>query len=167
MIFNKITSKIQDWKTAEQTVKNWQEKGETVIFTNGCFDILHYGHLHYLAAAADLGNRLIIGLNSEDSVKRLKGEHRPINDDLTRQFTLASLEFVDLVVVFEEDTPFELIKTLVPNILVKGGDYEIHQIVGADIVIRNGGKVESLPFVKGYSTTNIEDKIKNSNHKES
>jgi rfaE bifunctional protein nucleotidyltransferase chain/domain len=167
MIFNKITSKIQDWKTAEQTVKNWQEKGETVIFTNGCFDILHYGHLHYLAAAADLGNRLIIGLNSEDSVKRLKGEHRPINDDLTRQFTLASLEFVDLVVVFEEDTPFELIKILVPNILVKGGDYEIHQIVGADIVIKNGGKVESLPFVKGYSTTNIEDKIKRSNHKES
>lgn len=162
MIFNKITSKIQDWKTAQQTVENWQKAGETVVFTNGCFDILHYGHLHYLAAAADLGNRLIIGLNSEDSVKRLKGEHRPINDDLTRQFTLASLEFVDLVVEFGADTPFELIKTLVPNILVKGGDYEIHQIVGADIVIENGGKVESLPFVKGYSTTNIEDKIKNS-----
>lgn len=161
MIFNKIKSKIQDWETAQKTVENWQKNGETVVFTNGCFDILHYGHLHYLAEAADLGNRLIIGLNATNSVKRLKGEHRPINDDLTRQFTLASLAFVDLVVVFEEDTPFELIKTLLPNILVKGGDYEVHQIVGANIVIENGGKVETLPFVSGYSTTNIEAKIKN------
>jgi rfaE bifunctional protein nucleotidyltransferase chain/domain len=162
MTFNTIESKIQDWKTAQETVNNWQKKGEIVVFTNGCFDMLHYGHLHYLAEAADLGNRLIIGLNSANSVKRLKGEHRPINDDLTRRFMLASLDFVDLVVEFEEDTPFELIKNLIPNILVKGGDYEIYQIVGADIVMKNGGKVASLPFVKGYSTTNIEHKIKNS-----
>jgi len=160
MTFNKIASKVQDWKTATETVKSWQKKGEILVFTNGCFDILHYGHLHYLAAAADLGDRLVIGLNSALSVKRLKGEHRPINDDLTRQFTLASLEFVDLVVEFDEDTPFDLIKRLSPNVLVKGGDYEIHQIVGADIVMENGGKVETLSFVKGYSTTNIEDKIK-------
>lgn len=162
MTFNKIASKVQDWKTATETVKGWQKKGETLVFTNGCFDILHYGHLHYLAAAADLGDRLVIGLNSAVSVKRLKGEHRPINDDLTRQFTLASLEFVDLVVEFDEDTPFDLIKALSPNVLVKGGDYEIHQIVGADIVMEKGGKVETLSFVKGYSTTNIEDKIKKS-----
>lgn len=162
MTFDKIASKIQDWKTAQQTARNWKKTDEIVVFTNGCFDILHYGHLHYLAAAADLGNRLIIGLNSEDSVKRLKGTHRPINDNLTREFTLASLEFVDLVVIFEEDTPLELIKTLIPNILVKGGDYKVDQIVGADIVIENGGKVARLPFVKGYSTTNIEEKIKNS-----
>lgn len=162
MTFDKIASKIQDWKTAQQTARNWKKTDEIVVFTNGCFDILHYGHLHYLAAAADLGNRLIIGLNSEDSVKRLKGTHRPINDNLTREFTLASLEFVDLVVIFEEDTPLELIKNLIPNILVKGGDYKVDQIVGADIVIENGGKVARLPFVKGYSTTNIEEKIKNS-----
>jgi len=162
MTFNNIESKIQDWQTAKKTVEKWKENSEVVVFTNGCFDILHYGHLHYLAAAADLGNRLIIGLNSAQSVKRLKGEHRPINDDLTRQFTLASLEFVDLVVEFEEDTPFDLLQTLLPNILVKGGDYKIHQIVGADIIMKNGGKVETLDFVKGYSTTNIEEKIKKS-----
>lgn len=160
--FQQIQAKIQDWKTARETVLNWQTSNQKTVFTNGCFDILHYGHLHYLADAADLGDKLIIGLNSEASVSRLKGKHRPINDDLTRQFMLASLEFVALVVEFTEDTPFELISLLQPDILVKGGDYQPHQIVGANVVLEKGGQVLSLPFVDGYSTTNIEAKIKGS-----
>lgn len=158
--FQDIQDKIQDWKTAKETVDKWQMNNQKIVFTNGCFDILHYGHLHYLAEAADLGTKLIIGLNSKASVSRLKGEHRPINDDLTRQFMLASLGFVALVVEFEDDTPFELISLLQPDILVKGGDYQPNQIVGADVVLAKGGEVLSLPFVEGYSTTNIEAKIK-------
>lgn len=160
MIFKNIASKIQDWATAKVTVDCWLEAKEQVVFTNGCFDILHYGHLHYLAEAADLGTKLIIGVNSKASVSRLKGEHRPINDDLTRLFMLASLGFVALVVEFEEDTPLELITLLQPDILVKGGDYQPHEIVGAEVVLAKGGEVLSLPFVAGYSTTNIEAKIK-------
>ena len=158
--FEQIKSKIQDWQTAKLTIMNWQENGQRVVFTNGCFDILHYGHLHYLSSAADLGDRLVIGLNSQRSVRRLKGKHRPINDDLTRLFMLAGLGFVSLVVEFEEDTPLELITLLLPDILVKGGDYKPHEIIGAETVIMNGGEVLSLPFVQGYSTTNIEQKIK-------
>ncbi|MFK7945961.1 MAG: D-glycero-beta-D-manno-heptose 1-phosphate adenylyltransferase [Saprospiraceae bacterium] len=158
--FQDIQDKIQDWKTAKETVDKWQMNNQKIVFTNGCFDILHYGHLHYLAEAADLGTKLIIGLNSKASVSRLKGEHRPINDDLTRQFMLASLGFVALVVEFEDDTPFELISLLQPDILVKGGDYQPHEIVGADVVLAKGGEVLSLPFVEGYSTTDIEAKIK-------
>lgn len=162
MNFEIIKNKIQDWETAQKTVQGWQSEGKQVVFTNGCFDILHYGHLHYLTEAADVGDKLIIGLNSKASVSRLKGEHRPINDDLTRLFMLASLGFVALVVEFDEDTPFDLISLLQPDFLVKGGDYQPSQIVGADVVLRKGGKVLSLPFVAGYSTTNIETKIKES-----
>lgn len=160
--FEHTKSKIQDWQSAKATIKDWHENGQRVVFTNGCFDILHYGHLHYLMSASDLGDKLIIGLNSKKSVSRLKGEHRPINDDLTRQFMLASLSFVSMIVEFEEDTPLELITLLQPDILVKGGDYKPHQIVGANIVLAKNGKVLSLPFVEGYSTTNIEEKIKSS-----
>lgn len=156
-----IEAKIQDWDTAKKTIQQWQKHGEQIVFTNGCFDLLHYGHIHYLAQARALGNRLVVGLNSASSVRRLKGANRPINDEQTRLFTLASLQFIDLVVNFEEDTPFELISTLLPNILVKGGDYTIETIVGADVVINNGGTVKTLPFVKGYSTTSIEEKIRN------
>ncbi|MCG8327538.1 MAG: D-glycero-beta-D-manno-heptose 1-phosphate adenylyltransferase [Chitinophagales bacterium] len=156
-----IEAKIQDWDTAQNTIRQWQEHGEQIVFTNGCFDLLHYGHIHYLAQARALGNRLVVGLNSASSVRRLKGTNRPINDEQTRLFTLASLQFIDLVVSFEEDTPFELISTLLPNILVKGGDYTIETIVGADVVINNGGAVKTLPFVEGYSTTSIEEKIRN------
>lgn len=158
-MFEKIQSKIQDWETAARTVAGWKVKNDQIVFTNGCFDILHYGHVHYLAEARELGNRLIIGLNSTESVSRLKGKHRPINDFETRTGILASLQFVDLVVVFEEDTPLDLIKKLMPDILVKGGDWQPHQIVGSDLVLEKGGQVLSLPFVEGYSTTNIEQKI--------
>ena len=115
-----------------------------------------------MAEARDLGDRLIIGLNSASSVKRLKGEHRPINDEATRQHLLAALEFVDAVVVFEEDTPLELIKIVLPDVIVKGGDWKPEQIVGSDIVLANGGEVKSLAFKEGYSTTSIEDKNRKS-----
>lgn len=157
-----IEAKIHTCDSAKAAVQTWQQQGETVVFTNGCFDLLHYGHLHYLAQARDLGQRLVLGLNSAASVARLKGPHRPINDELTRTWQLASLSFIDAVVPFEEDTPWELLQVLQPDILVKGGDYEIASIIGADIVLARGGRVLTLPFVVGYSTTSIEQKIKNS-----
>jgi rfaE bifunctional protein nucleotidyltransferase chain/domain len=161
-MFKKIQAKIQSWETIQASVSKWKSAGEKVIFTNGCFDILHFGHIHYLAEASDLGDRLVIGLNSAASVKRLKGEHRPINDEATRQHLLAALEFVDAVVVFEEDTPLELIKIILPDVIVKGGDWKPKQIVGSDIVLANGGEVKSLAFKEGYSTTSIEEKIRKS-----
>lgn len=160
MQIQQLKSKIQNWEQIEETVKNWKANGEKIVFTNGCFDLLHYGHLHYLAEARDLGDRLIIGLNSAASVSRLKGPHRPINDELTRQHQMAALAFVDAVVAFEQDTPFELIKVIVPDVLVKGGDWQPEQIVGSDIVQAAGGEVRSLPYITGYSTTSIEQKIK-------
>jgi D-glycero-beta-D-manno-heptose 1-phosphate adenylyltransferase len=162
MQLEEIRHKIHSFVTIERLVKEWKNNHQTIVFTNGCFDILHYGHLHYLAAARDLGHRLVVGLNSAASVRRLKGFNRPLNDALTRQYSLASLAFVDAVVEFEEDTPLALLKCVMPDILVKGGDYQLHQIVGADMVMAYGGKVLSLPFVEGYSTTNLEQKIKNS-----
>lgn len=143
------------------TLERWRQAGDRVVFTNGCFDILHYGHLHYLAEARDLGDRLVIGLNSGASVRRLKGPTRPINDELTRTHLLAALQVVDAVVIFDEDTPLELIRLVQPDVLVKGGDWRPEQIVGSDLVLAQGGKVLSLPFIQGYSTTNIEQKIKN------
>lgn len=159
MRLKKIKNKIQTWQQIEKTVSLWKSKGYNIVFTNGCFDILHYGHIHYLADAKDLGNKLIVGLNSAASVKRLKGNNRPINDETTRQFLLAALEIVDAVVVFETDTPYDLINLIKPQILVKGGDWQPDQIVGSDIVLKLGGIVKSLPFIAGYSTTNIEKKI--------
>ncbi len=160
MRLQRIYKKIQSFDEIETTVRRWQAAGKTVVFTNGCFDLLHYGHLHYLADARDLGDKLIVGLNSAASVRRLKGEHRPINDELTRQHLLAALEVVDAVVVFDSDTPLDLICRVAPDILVKGGDWRPDQIVGSEFVLKNGGKVMSLPFVEGYSTTNLEEKIR-------
>lgn len=158
-IWQKIQSKIQTWDEVEQSSTNWKSSGLEVVFTNGCFDILHYGHLFYLHEARAQGDKLIIGLNSKESVQRLKGMHRPINDDLTRLHFLAALDCVDAVVLFEEDTPLELIERLKPDVLVKGGDYTPDQIVGSDTVLDSGGEVKSLAFVEGYSTSNIEQKI--------
>ena len=155
-----IQNKIADWDYAHQLCNTWKQSGETIVFTNVRFDILHYGHFHYLAEASDLGDRLIIGLNSADSIKRLKGKNRPIHDEKSRQFLLAALEFIDLVVVFEEDTPLNLIRNLKPDLLVKGGDYDVEAIVGYDDMISWGGLVQTLPFVDGYSTTKIEEQIR-------
>lgn len=157
--FNQIEQKIQTREAISDTLTQWRAAGQRIVFTNGCFDLLHYGHLHYLAQARDLADRLVIGLNSAASVRRLKGPHRPINDELTRTHLLAALQMVDAVVVFEEDTPLELIRIVQPDILVKGGDWKPEQIVGSDLVLARGGQVLSLPFVTGYSTTNIEQKI--------
>lgn len=137
-------------------IKAWRKAGEKVVFTNGCFDILHRGHLSYLEEASKLGDHLIVALNSDASVKRLKGESRPINNELDRAYMMSSLEWVDGVVLFEEDTPWELLNVLRPHILVKGGDYEIDSIVGRELV----DEVKVLPFKEGYSTTNIIEKIK-------
>ncbi len=160
MFFQKIQSKVMDWQMARESVRHWKKLGEQVVFTNGCFDILHFGHIHYLAAAKDLGHRLIIGVNTDESVRKLKGPSRPIKDEKTRMLLLASLACVDCVVLFNEDTPLQLIKNLKPDVLVKGGDWAPDQIVGAAIVKEYGGEVLSLPFVEGYSTTLYEEKIK-------
>lgn len=140
-------------------VRAWQDRGDEVVFTNGCFDILHIGHIEYLEGARALGDRLVIGLNSDASTRRLKGDTRPINHEHSRAYLLSSLSFVDLVTVFDEDTPKELISTLLPDILVKGGDYKEDEVIGGDEVKSHGGKVVILPFKEGFSTTAIEQKI--------
>lgn len=143
----------------ELTQKLQHREGETIVFTNGCFDIIHRGHVDYLSRARDLGTKLVLGLNSDASVRRLKGESRPIVDQQSRAFVLAGFQFIDYVVIFEEDTPFNLISTIQPDILVKGGDYKIENIVGHDIVEAHGGQVMTIPFVEGFSTTNIVNKM--------
>lgn len=138
----------------------WRASGKKIVFTNGCFDILHHGHLDLLARAADLGNVLIVGLNTDDSVKRLKGPERPVTNEQDRAFQVASLLCADAVCLFNEDTPEEMIKAIRPDVLVKGGDYTIDKIVGAEFVMNSGGTVEIIPFVNGYSTTSILARIK-------
>lgn len=133
--------------------------GKRIVFTNGCFDILHIGHIRYLQEAAKLGDKLVVGINSDQSVRRLKGDKRPINSELERAEMICALEFVDYVVIFEEDTPLELIKKIKPNILVKGGDYSDTYVIGTNEVKANGGKLVVLPFVEGKSTTNIIKRI--------
>jgi rfaE bifunctional protein nucleotidyltransferase chain/domain len=137
----------------------WNFNNKKIVFTNGCFDILHLGHIEYLAKAANLGDVLIIGMNSDRSVNRIKGNTRPINDEHSRSMILASLKFVTAVVIFDEETPYELIKTIQPDILIKGRDWKVEEIVGADIVLAKGGKVETIELTPGYSTTLIEQKI--------
>ena len=133
---------------------------QKIVFTNGCFDVLHFGHVYYLQQARQLGDLLVVGLNSDASVKRLKGDSRPINGEKERAFVLAALSFVDYVVLFEEDTPGNLIKAVRPDVLVKGGDYALDQIVGADFVRENGGTVTTIPFVEGFSSSQIIEQLK-------
>ena len=159
---NKINSKIFSLDDLKNQVNAWKQAGEEVVFTNGCFDIIHRGHIEVLAQTADLGDRLIIGLNSDTSIQKLKGKNRPIIEEQSRAILLASLEFVDAVVIFSEDTPLKLISALLPDVLAKGGDYEIETIVGHEIVQNNGGQVKLVPFVDGFSSTTIIEKIKNS-----
>ena len=156
-----LLNKILDLSAAKNKVITWQAEGQKVVFTNGVFDLLHIGHITYLAKAADLGNKLVIGLNADSSVKRIKGDDRPINDQSSRAALLAALFFVDAVTIFDEDTPQELIAALLPDILVKGADYSIENIVGAKEVLANGGEVKTITFVDGYSSTAIINKIRN------
>lgn len=149
-----------DYDVLAKAVTKWKIHNEKVVFTNGCFDILHLGHIDYLSKAADLGDRLIIGLNTDASVSKLKGPSRPIIDQITRASKLAAFAFVDAVIYFDEETPLNLINTVKPNVLVKGGDYTIDTIVGAQEVLGNGGLVEVIPFLDGHSSTAIINKIK-------
>ena len=142
-------------KTLIDKVEKLKLANKKVVFTNGCFDILHKGHFDYLQQSKSLGDFLIVGLNSDDSVRLLKGIDRPINNQNLRANNLTKLDYIDAVIIFTEQTPEKLIKLLLPNILTKGGDYKINQIVGSDTVINSGGKVKILPHVKGYSTTDI------------
>lgn len=161
MLFHQqLKNKLQNKEQLLIVLNQLKANGKKVVFTNGCFDILHRGHVEYLAKARDLGDFLVLGLNTDESVKRLgKAPNRPINNEQARASVLAGLTFIDAVVLFNEDTPLELIKFLMPTILVKGNDYKIENIVGAKEVIANGGKVETIEFVEGYSTTNLIKKI--------
>jgi rfaE bifunctional protein nucleotidyltransferase chain/domain len=147
--------KIMSPEAALAQRKTWKENGEKLVFTNGCFDLLHLGHVDYLERAAALGQRLLIGLNTDASVSRLKGPARPLNDEYARARVLAALGFVDAVVLFGEETPRELIALLLPDVLVKGADYKVEDIAGAKEVLAAGGEVQTLTFVEGYSTTGI------------
>lgn len=155
-----IPTKIYTLPNLLKQVSNWKTDGKTISFTNGCFDILHDGHIASLSQAAAEGDYLIVGLNSDGSVKRLKGAARPINNEQTRALLLASLLMVDAVVIFEEDTPLELVKAIMPDVMVKGGDYTVEQIEGSQEVIANGGRVVINSIVPGYSTTLIIAKMK-------
>ncbi len=140
--------------------EGWKRELKKVVFTNGCFDILHLGHVDYLAKAAKLGDILFVGLNSDDSVKRIKGPGRPVQDEKSRTMILASLQFVDYVMLFDEDTPYQLISEVGPDILVKGSDYSPEDIVGYDIVTGKGGKVVTIDFLPGYSSSRVIEKIR-------
>jgi rfaE bifunctional protein nucleotidyltransferase chain/domain len=149
-----------DWKDICLLVERWKQSGYEIGFTNGCFDILHFGHIQYLYQASLLVDKLILGLNSDTSIGRIKGDDRPIMDEKSRSGIMASLSFVDAVVVFEENTPATLIEEIIPDFLIKGLDYQGKEVVGREFVEANGGKVVLLPFEKGYSTTKIIQKIR-------
>ena len=154
-----IRSKIFDPKHLMRQLVAWRFLGKKIVFTNGCFDILHQGHIEYLAKAADYGDILIVGLNTDESVKRIKGTSRPVQGEDSRALIIASLHVVSAVVLFNEETPYNLIKKIQPDILVKGGDYKIENIVGYDIVSAKGGQVISIEFLKGFSTSSILAKL--------
>ncbi|MEM6524167.1 MAG: D-glycero-beta-D-manno-heptose 1-phosphate adenylyltransferase [Bacteroidota bacterium] len=156
----KTSTKIKKVDEAITEVLKWQKAGEKVVFSNGCFDLLHLGHIDYLEKARFFGDRLVVALNTDDSVKTLKGESRPVHNQTSRSRMLASLQFVDAVILFNEETPYELIKLLKPDILVKGDDYLAENIVGAEIVLANGGEVKTVELVPGHSTSSLIEKIK-------
>jgi rfaE bifunctional protein nucleotidyltransferase chain/domain len=160
LIEQRLSAKIFDLPSLQKQLAEWKQQGEKVVFTNGVFDLIHIGHITYLAKAAELGQKLIIGLNSDDSVRRLKGPTRPVNNQQSRAMLLAAFFYVDAIVVFDEDTPQHLISTLLPDVLVKGADYQIENIAGAKEVLANGGEVKTITFVDGYSSTGIINKIK-------
>ena len=157
--FEIIKNKVIDRQQFSEKFNQLNLAQKKIVFTNGCFDILHRGHVEYLARAASAGDVLVVGLNTDASVRRLKGKDRPLQDEAARAIILASLKLVDYVIMFDEDTPYELIKFIKPDILVKGSDYKAENIVGYDIVTQKGGEVRTIDFVEGYSTTKIINKI--------
>ncbi len=161
--YSQVKSKITQQEQLNSLIDSWKSNEEKIVFTNGCFDIIHQGHIDYLAKASNLGTKLIIGVNTDRSVSAIKGEHRPIQDEYSRQMILAAMQFVDAVILFDDDTPINLISRIIPSVLVKGSDYNAKDIVGYDVVINNGGSVETLDFLEGFSTSGIERKIIESN----
>ncbi|MDQ3049315.1 MAG: D-glycero-beta-D-manno-heptose 1-phosphate adenylyltransferase [Bacteroidota bacterium] len=157
--FSVLENKIHTIDSLKKSIALWRFSDKKIVFTNGCFDLLHYGHIDYLSKAASLGDVLIVGLNTDASVSKIKGPSRPVNDEKSRLHSVASLFYVSAVVLFDEPTPYELIKMVEPDILVKGGDYKPETIVGYDIVKMKGGEVITLDFVPGYSTSALEQKI--------
>ncbi len=155
-----IQAKIFSEEQLLKKIALWRFKDQKIVFTNGCFDLLHPGHIKVLSEAADFGDKLIVGLNADSSVKKLKGNHRPIMRENDRAILLAALQVVDAVILFSEETPKNLIELITPDVLVKGGDYAIENIVGADWVLQHGGTVKTIDLAEGYSTTGIEGKIK-------
>lgn len=158
--YSQLLAKIATIHQLPGILPDWQKENKSIVFTNGCFDLIHRGHVDYLSKAASLGDLLVVGLNTDTSVQRLKGPSRPIQDEQSRAMIMASFFFVDLVVFFDEDTPYELIKKLQPDILVKGSDYNPEDIVGYDILMAKHGHVKTINFVEGFSTSNIINKIK-------
>ncbi len=157
---DKIKSKIQTNETLPDLLKSWENQKKKIVFTNGCFDLLHRGHIEYLSKAADLGDVLIIGVNTDASVRKLKGNKRPLQDEYSRLLILGALEFVDALILFDEETPLELIRMVQPDVLVKGADYKSKDIVGYDIVKSKGGEIKTIEFLSGFSTSALEQKIK-------
>ncbi|HAN17875.1 MAG: glycerol-3-phosphate cytidylyltransferase [Bacteroidetes bacterium GWC2_33_15] len=155
-----LKSKIINSDKLEAFLAYLRFKNQKIVFTNGCFDIIHRGHIEYLAQAANYGDVLIIGLNTDKSVQRIKGKSRPVQDENARAITLAAMHFIHAVVLFDEDTPYNLIKKVQPDVLIKGSDYNAEDIVGYDIVKTKGGKVITIDFIDGYSTTSIINKLK-------
>ena len=160
---NIIQSKIYTRERIVRQANIWRFKEQKIVFTNGCFDILHLGHIEYLSKAADLGDVLVIGLNTDSSVTKLKGDDRPLNNEHARAMILASLSFVTAVVLFDEDTPENLIRLIQPDVLAKGADYKVEEIAGHEIVLARGGKIETIELTQGYSTTSMIDKIRHDN----
>jgi rfaE bifunctional protein nucleotidyltransferase chain/domain len=158
-----IKRKIFQADELDANLNIWRLFEKKIVFTNGCFDLLHLGHIDYLSKAADMADKLIIGLNSDASTSALKGPSRPIIDEYSRSIMLASFSFVDAVIIFDEATPLQLIERIKPDILVKGADYTINQIVGSELVLQYGGQVKTIEYLAGYSTTAIENKIKSTN----
>ncbi|UCG26613.1 MAG: D-glycero-beta-D-manno-heptose 1-phosphate adenylyltransferase [Bacteroidales bacterium] len=155
-----IQSKVTNEEKLKYTLSYYRFKGQKIVFTNGCFDLLHRGHVEYLLKASGLGDVLIIGLNSDNSVQKLKGPGRPLQDEYTRALILASFSFVDHVILFDEDTPLHLIEFLQPDVLVKGGDYMPEEIVGSNVVTAIGGTVQIIDYIPDFSTTKLIDKLK-------
>lgn len=161
MKFDIQTKIFADFEAFEPTLRQWRNNGEKIVFTNGCFDIIHHGHVDSLMKSSEYGTHLIVGLNSDESVRKLKGKGRPVLNVEARANMLAAFVFVDAVIIFEEETPAQLISQIIPDILLKGKEYELHEIAGHETVLKHGGIVETLDLVAGISTSELIDRIKN------
>ena len=158
---NKLQSKIYTLDQLIDKVSNWKDQNKKIVFTNGCFDLIHLGHVEVLARSSDLGDKLIVAINSDESIAKIKGTNRPIIEEESRVKQIAALDFVDAVILFQQDTPIKIISSITPNVITKGGDYKISDVVGYESVQENNSEVAIIPLTQGYSTTSILDKIKN------